>query len=86
MITGESIPVEKTAGSKVIGGTVNRSGALRFEATQVGKDTALSQIIRLVEDAQANQAPSEGGHLVAGTTSLECTSCLGGVLSVLHQL
>jgi len=57
MLTGESDPVEKNIGAKVIGGTVNRTGALRFEATQVGKDTALSQIIRLVEDAQASKAP-----------------------------
>lgn len=67
MITGESIPVEKTAGDRVIGGTVNRTGALRFEATQVGKDTALSQIIRLVEDAQASKAPIQRvADLVAG--------------------
>ncbi len=67
MITGESIPVEKTVGSKVIGGTMNRTGALRFKATQVGKDTALSQIIRLVEDAQASKAPIQRvADLVAG--------------------
>ena len=67
MITGESIPVEKTAGTRVVGGTVNRTGALRFEATQVGRDTALSQIIRLVEDAQASKAPIQRvADLVAG--------------------
>jgi len=67
MITGESIPIEKTVGAKVIGGTMNRSGALRFEATQVGKDTALAQIIRLVEDAQASKAPIQRvADLVAG--------------------
>jgi Cu+-exporting ATPase len=67
MITGESIPVEKLVGSKVIGGTVNKTGALRFEATQVGKDMALSQIIRLVEDAQASKAPIQRvADLVAG--------------------
>ncbi len=67
MITGESIPAEKTIGSKVVGGTVNKTGALRFEATQVGKDTALSQIIRLVEDAQASKAPIQKvADLVAG--------------------
>jgi Cu+-exporting ATPase len=67
MITGESIPAEKTVGSKVVGGTVNKTGALRFEATQVGKDTALSQIIRLVEDAQASKAPIQKvADLVAG--------------------
>ena len=67
MITGESIPIEKIEGAKVIGGTVNRTGVLRFEATQVGKDTALSQIIRLVEDAQASKAPIQRiADLVAG--------------------
>ena len=67
MITGESLPVEKSVGSKVVGGTVNKTGALRFEATQVGRDTALSQIIRLVEDAQASKAPIQRvADLVAG--------------------
>ena len=67
MITGESLPVEKGVGAKVIGGTVNKTGALRFEATQVGADTALSQIIRLVEDAQASKAPIQKiADLVAG--------------------
>jgi len=56
MLTGESMPVEKAAGAKVIGGTLNRSGMLRFKATRIGKDTALSQIIRLVEEAQASTA------------------------------
>ncbi|MEX2650306.1 MAG: heavy metal translocating P-type ATPase [Alphaproteobacteria bacterium] len=56
MLTGESLPVEKAPGSKLIGGTLNRSGLLRFRATRVGKDTALSQIIRLVEEAQASTA------------------------------
>jgi len=57
MITGESIPVEKGAGDQVIGATINRTGSFRFEATKVGKDTALSQIIRLVEEAQGSKAP-----------------------------
>jgi Cu+-exporting ATPase len=56
MLTGESMPVEKTPGSKVIGGTLNRSGMLRYCATRVGKETALSQIIKLVEEAQASTA------------------------------
>jgi Cu+-exporting ATPase len=56
MLTGESMPVEKAPGSNVIGGTLNRSGMLRCRATRVGKDTALSQIIRLVEEAQASTA------------------------------
>ncbi|WP_440657707.1 heavy metal translocating P-type ATPase [Ensifer adhaerens] len=56
MLTGESMPVEKSDGSKVIGATFNRSGMLHFRATHVGKDTALSQIIRMVEQAQASTA------------------------------
>ena len=56
MLTGESMPVEKTAGAQVIGGTLNRTGLFRFEATKVGKDTALSQIIKMVEEAQASTA------------------------------
>jgi P-type Cu+ transporter len=56
MLTGESMPAEKTAGSAVIGGTLNRIGMFRFRATQVGADTALAQIIKLVEEAQASTA------------------------------
>lgn len=57
MITGESIPVEKTAGSLVIGGTMNKTGGFEFEATRVGSETALAQIIRLIEEAQGSKAP-----------------------------
>lgn len=56
MLTGESMPVEKSPGAGVIGGTINRSGMLQFRASRIGKDTALSQIIRLVEEAQASTA------------------------------
>ncbi len=57
MITGESIPVEKHAEDEAIGATINQTGSFRFRATKVGKDTALAQIIRLVQDAQGSKAP-----------------------------
>lgn len=57
MLTGESLPVEKKDGDNVIGGTLNKTGAFKFTATRVGKDTALAQIITLVENAQASKAP-----------------------------
>ncbi|REJ13592.1 MAG: heavy metal translocating P-type ATPase [Paenibacillaceae bacterium] len=57
MLTGESIPVEKRAGDPVIGATVNKHGMLKVRATKVGKDTALAQIIRVVEEAQGSKAP-----------------------------
>lgn len=57
MLTGESLPVEKSPGDPVIGATINKLGMFKFEATKVGKDTALAQIIRLVEEAQGSKAP-----------------------------
>ncbi len=57
MITGESMPVEKKVGDTVIGATINKTGSFRFEATRVGKDTMLAQIIRLVDEAQGSKAP-----------------------------
>ncbi len=72
MLTGESLPVEKKAGDNVIGGTMNKTGAFKFVATRVGADTALAQIIQLVEDAQASKAPIQkladwvAGHFILG--------------------
>ncbi|MFA7468714.1 MAG: copper-translocating P-type ATPase, partial [Desulfotomaculaceae bacterium] len=57
MLTGESIPVDKRAGDEVIGGTINKHGSFKFKATKVGADTALSQIIKIVEEAQGSKAP-----------------------------
>jgi len=57
MLTGESLPVEKGSGDAVIGATLNKTGAFRFRAEKVGRDTALAQIIRLVEEAQGSKAP-----------------------------
>ncbi len=57
MISGESIPVEKNAGDQVIGATINKTGSFRFEATRVGRDTMLSQIINMVQEAQGSKPP-----------------------------
>ncbi len=72
MLTGESLPVEKKVGDNVIGGTMNKTGAFKFVATKVGAGTALAQIIKLVEDAQASKAPIQkmadwvAGHFILG--------------------
>ncbi|HWI52573.1 MAG TPA: heavy metal translocating P-type ATPase [Symbiobacteriaceae bacterium] len=57
MLTGESLPVDKKPGDKVVGATINKHGAFKFEATRVGADTALAQIVRMVEEAQGSKAP-----------------------------
>ncbi|QDP39876.1 heavy metal translocating P-type ATPase [Radiobacillus deserti] len=57
MITGESVPVDKEAGDSLIGSTINKNGFIKMKATKVGKDTALAQIVKVVEDAQGSKAP-----------------------------
>ncbi|MCA1025011.1 heavy metal translocating P-type ATPase [Oceanobacillus kimchii] len=57
MLTGESIPIEKDLGEKIIGSTINKNGSIEMEATKVGKDTALASIVKVVEEAQGSKAP-----------------------------
>ncbi|MBC8005349.1 MAG: heavy metal translocating P-type ATPase, partial [Verrucomicrobia bacterium] len=67
MLTGESMPVEKSIGDKVIGASINKNGSFKFKATKVGSDTALAQIIKLVEDAQGSKAPiAQMADIVSG--------------------
>ena len=82
MITGESIPVEKKTGDEVIGATLNMHGAFKFRASRVGKDTALSQIIKLVEEAQTTKAPIQriadqvAGKFILGVHALSLATFL----------
>ncbi|MBV7274274.1 copper-translocating P-type ATPase [Clostridiaceae bacterium UIB06] len=83
MLTGESIPVEKNVGDKVIGASINKNGSIRYKATRVGKDTALAQIVRLVEEAQGSKAPIAkladviSGYFVPIVIALALISSLG---------
>lgn len=83
MLTGESMPVEKTPGAAVIGGTLNRSSPFTFQATKIGADTALAQIIRMVEDAQASTAQIQRladqvtGYFVPAVVSVALLALVG---------
>ena len=82
MLTGESLPVEKTAGDRVIGGTLNQNGSLRFEATALGAKSTLAHIVRLLREAQASRAPIQ--KLADRVSSIFVPIVLGiGVLTVL---
>lgn len=76
MLTGESIPVDKKAGDQVAGATINKFGSFKFQATKVGKDTALAQIVKIVEEAQGSKAPIQrfadvvSGYFVPSVVSL----------------
>ncbi|MBI3596437.1 MAG: heavy metal translocating P-type ATPase [Nitrospirae bacterium] len=87
MLTGESMPVEKGPGAQVIGGTLNRTGLFRFKATRVGAETALAQIIKMVEEAQASSAPIQRiadqvtGYFVPAVVGVAVLSFAGWWLS-----
>ncbi|HWT03443.1 MAG TPA: heavy metal translocating P-type ATPase [Pyrinomonadaceae bacterium] len=79
MLTGESLPVEKKAGDTVFGATLNKTGSFKFEATKVGRDTALQQIVKLVQDAQGSKAPiARTADIISGifTPVVICISIL----------
>jgi len=83
MVTGESLPVEKRVGDEVIGATINKTGAFKFRATKVGKDTALANIIRMVQDAQGSKVPIQRiVDVVSGyfTPSVAILAILGFIL------
>jgi len=81
MVTGESLPIHKTPGDRVVGATINKNGTLRVEATKVGADTALAQIVKLVQEAQNSKAP---GQRLADRAAfwLVLVALIGGVLTL----
>ncbi|MFL0266671.1 heavy metal translocating P-type ATPase [Candidatus Clostridium radicumherbarum] len=87
MLTGESIPVEKNIGDKIIGASINKNGNIKYKATKVGKDTALAQIIKLVEDAQGSKAPIAkmadviSGYFVPVVMSIAAISAIAWYMS-----
>jgi Cu+-exporting ATPase len=88
MITGESLPVSKAPGDRVIGATVNKLGLIKFEATKVGSETVLAQIIRLVEEAQAGKAPIQkladqiSAYFVPAVLAAAAVTCASWLLLV----
>ena len=87
MITGESIPVEKTIGDNVIGASINKFGMFKYKATKIGRDTVLSQIIKLVEQAQGSKAPIAkladiiSGYFVPTVITLAIISAIGWAIT-----
>lgn len=87
MITGESIPVDKVAGDEVIGGTINKTGTFKFDATRVGSETALQQIIRLVQEAQGTKPPIQrladtvAAYFVPAVIAIATLTLLGWLLA-----
>ncbi len=83
MLTGESIPVDKKIGDEVVGATINKFGVFKFKATKVGKDTALAQIVRIVEEAQGSKAPIQrfadivSGYFVPAVVSIAVLTFAG---------
>ena len=83
MLTGESLPVDKKAGDVVVGATINKFGAFKFVATKVGKDTALAQIVRIVEEAQGSKAPIQrfadvvSGYFVPAVVAIAVFTFIG---------
>src|SRR5712691_7333894 len=85
VVTGESLPVSKTPGSELIGGSINKNGTLRARATKVGSDTALAQIVKLVQEAQSSKAP---GQQLADRAAfwLVLVALVGGTLTLVAWL
>src|SRR3546814_10560389 len=92
MISGEPVPVAKSDGNPVIGGTINKTGSFRFRATKVGADTMLAQIIRLVEEAQGSKLPIQllvdqvTAWFVPAVRSEEHTSELQSLMSISYAV